>query len=76
MARGLHIAAPVTATMFIVQLSTALVSRTAPRVHLFAFSASVGAGLVVLWLAAPAICTAIAVQMRHLPDALASFGVF
>jgi flagellar biosynthesis protein FliR len=77
-ARGLQIAAPVMATMFIVQLGTAFVSRTAPRVHLFAFafSVSVAAGLVVLWLAAPAICTAIAVQVRHLPDALASLGVF
>lgn len=75
-ARGLQIAAPVVATMFIVQLGTAFVSRTAPRVHLFAFafSVSIAAGMVVLWVAAPAVCTAIAVQVKHLPDALASLG--
>ncbi|HEY2732471.1 MAG TPA: flagellar biosynthetic protein FliR [Polyangiales bacterium] len=77
-ARGLQIAAPVIATMFIVQLGTAFVSRTAPRVHLFAFafSVTIAAGMVVLWLAAPAVCTAIAVQVRHVPDALSSLGVF
>lgn len=64
-----------TATKFLVQLGTAFVSRTAPRVHRFALSVSVAAGLVVLRLAAPAICTAIAAQMRHLPDALASLGM-
>jgi flagellar biosynthetic protein FliR len=75
-ARGLQIAAPVVATMFIVQLGTAFVSRTAPRVHLFAFafSVSIAAGIVVLWLAAPAVCTAIGVQVRRLPDALAALG--
>lgn len=74
--RGLQIAAPVVATMFIVQIATAFVSRTAPRVHLFAFtfSVSVGAGMLVLWVAAPAVCTAIATQVRHLPDALAALG--
>jgi flagellar biosynthetic protein FliR len=77
-ARGLQIAAPVVATMFIVQLGTAFVSRSAPRVHLFAFafSVAIAAGMVVLWLAAPAVCTAIAVQVRHVPDALASMGGF
>jgi flagellar biosynthetic protein FliR len=75
-ARGLQIAAPVVATMFIVQLGTAFVSRTAPRVHLFAFafSVTIAAGIVVLWLAAPAVCTAIEVQVRRLPDALAALG--
>lgn len=76
-ARGLQIAAPVVATMFIVQVGTAFVSRTAPRVHLFAFafSISIAAGLLVLWVSAPAVCTAIAVQVRHLPDALSAVGV-
>ena len=62
--------------MFIVQLGTAFVSRTAPRVHLFAFafSVSIAAGLLVLWVAAPAVCTAMAVQVQHLPDALAALG--
>jgi flagellar biosynthetic protein FliR len=70
--RGLQIAAPVVASMFIVQIGTAFVSRTAPRVHLFAFafSISIGAGLLIMWVAAPALCTAIAAQLQHLPDAL------
>lgn len=74
MARGLQISAPVVATMFIVQLGTALASRAAPRVHLFAFSFSivVAAGSLVLWLAAPALCTAISVEVHRLPDALAA----
>lgn len=75
-ARGLQIAAPVVGTMFIVQLGIAFVSRAAPRVHLFAFafSVTIAAGIVVLWLAAPAVCTAIGVQVRRLPDALATLG--
>jgi flagellar biosynthetic protein FliR len=74
--RGLQIAAPVVASMFIVQVGVAFVSRTAPRVHLFAFafSVSVGAGMLVLWVAAPAVCTAIATQVRHVPDAIAAIG--
>lgn len=75
-ARGLQIAAPVVATMFIVQIGIAFVSRTAPRVHLFAFafSVSVAAGMLVLWVSAPAVCTAIATHIRHLPDAIAALG--
>lgn len=72
MARGLQIAAPVVATMFIVQLGTAMASRAAPRVHLFAFSFAVvvSAGMVVLWFAAPAVVTAIGAQVRRLPETL------
>ena len=75
-ARGLQIASPVVAAMFIVQLGTSFVSRTAQRVHLFAFSFSVAiaAGILVMWVAAPSLCTAIAVQVRHLPDALLALG--
>jgi flagellar biosynthetic protein FliR len=75
-ARGLQIAAPVVASMFLVQIGVAFVSRTAPRVHLFAFafSVSVGAGMLVMWVAAPAVCTAIANQVRHVPDAIAAIG--
>jgi len=75
-ARGLQIAAPVVATMFIVQLGTAFVARTAQKVHLFAFSFSiaVGAGMLVLWVSAPTICTAIAVQVSRLPDAFLALG--
>ncbi len=73
MARGLQIAAPVVATMFIVQLGTALASRAAPRVQLFAFSFSIAAaaGMLVLWVAAPSLATAINVQVQRLPLALA-----
>jgi flagellar biosynthesis protein FliR len=73
-ARGLQIAAPVVATMFIVQLGVSFVSRTAQRVHLFSFqfAVAIAAGMLVLWISAPAICTAIAVQVRHLPDAFLS----
>jgi flagellar biosynthetic protein FliR len=72
MARGLQIAAPVVATMFIVQLGTAFVARAAPRVNLFsfAFAVAIGAGMLVLWVAAPSLATTIDVQLRHLPEAL------
>ena len=75
-AAGLQIASPVIACMFIVQIGVAFVSRTAPRVHLFAFafSISVGAGLLILWVAAPAVCTALAQRIGHLPDALSALG--
>jgi flagellar biosynthetic protein FliR len=75
-ARGLQIASPVVATMFIVQLGTSFVSRTAQRVHLFAFSFSVAiaAGILVLYMSASSIVTAIAVQVQHLPDALMALG--
>ena len=75
-ARGLQIASPVVAAMFIVQLGTSFVSRTAQRVHLFAFSFSVAiaAGILVMWISAPALCTAIAVQVRRLPEALLALG--
>ena len=75
-ARGIQIAAPVIASMFIVQVGIGFVSRTAPRVHLFAFtfSISAGAGMVILWAAAPAVCTAVMRQVQHLPETLAALG--
>lgn len=75
-ARGLQIAAPVVASMFIVQLGTAFVSRTAQRVHLFAFSFSIAiaAGILVLYVSASSITAAITAQVRHLPDALMALG--
>jgi flagellar biosynthetic protein FliR len=75
-ARGLQIAAPVVASMFIVQLGVSFVSRTAQRVHLFAFgfSITVAAGIMVLYVTASPVCTAIAVQVRHLSDALMALG--
>jgi flagellar biosynthetic protein FliR len=75
-ARGLQIAAPVVASMFIVQLGTAFVSRTAQRVHLFAFSFSIAiaAGILVLYVSASSIVAAISVQVRHLPEALMALG--
>ncbi|HKU36537.1 MAG TPA: flagellar biosynthetic protein FliR [Polyangiales bacterium] len=75
-ARGLQIAAPVVATMFIVQLGVSFVARTAQKVHLFAFffSVTVAAGLLVMWVAAPSLTTAIAAQVRRLPDAIYALG--
>jgi flagellar biosynthetic protein FliR len=75
-AAGLQIASPVIACMFIVQIGVAFVSRTAPRVHLFgfAFSITVGAGMLILWVAAPAVCTALVHRVQHLPDALSALG--
>lgn len=75
-ARGVQIASPVIASMFIVQLGTAFVARTAPRVHLFAFTfaISAGAGMLLLWAAAPAVCTALVRHVQRLPDALAALG--
>ena len=75
-AAGLQIASPVIACMFIVQIGVAFVSRSAPRVHLFgfAFSITVGAGMLILWVAAPAVCTALTQRIGHLPDALSALG--
>jgi flagellar biosynthetic protein FliR len=75
-AHGIQIASPVIASMFIVQVWIAFVSRTAPRVHLFAFtfSVSVGAGMLLLWAAAPAVCTAVIRHVQHLPETLAALG--
>lgn len=75
-ATGLQIAAPIIASMFIVQVGVAFVSRVAPRVHLFAFafSISIGAGMVITWIAAPAVMEALTRQVAHLPDALAALG--
>lgn len=72
MAQGLRIAFPVMATMFIVQIGTALVSRIAPRVHIFTlkFGVAVTAGLLTLYVASPSMGTAISTHLRHVSDAL------
>jgi len=75
--QGLRIAAPVVASMFIVQLGTALVARSAPRVQIFAlsFGIAVAAGTLALFVAAPSIVAALTEQVQHLPVALeASLG--
>ncbi|MBI2896000.1 MAG: flagellar biosynthetic protein FliR [Deltaproteobacteria bacterium] len=71
-AHGLRIAAPVVATMFIVQLGTGLVSRAAPRLNVFAlsFGIAIAAGLLTLFVAAPTLARAVAVEISSLPDAL------
>jgi len=73
-AHALRIAAPVVATMFVVQLGTALVARAAPRVQLFALSFGVAAsvGFVALFVAAPTMASAISAEVGRLPDALAA----
>ncbi len=77
-AQGLRIAAPVVGTMFLVQLGLALVSRAAPKVHLFSlsFAVAVSAGVLTLFFAAPSLAPAIAQEIRDLPAALsAALGV-
>ena len=72
LAQGLRIAAPVVATMFIVQLGTGLVSRSAPRVHIFAmtFAIAITAGLLTMLVSAPSLASAIAVDFNQLPERL------
>jgi flagellar biosynthesis protein FliR len=74
MARGMQIASPVIATMFIVQLGTALAARAAPRVHLmaFTFSVVVAAGILALFVAAPSVIAAVGSEMKRIPEALAA----
>jgi flagellar biosynthesis protein FliR len=74
MARGMQIASPVIATMFIVQLGTALAARAAPRVHLmaFTFSVVVAAGILALFIAAPSVIGAIGAEVRRIPEALSA----
>jgi len=74
MAQGLRIAAPVVATLFIVQLGMGLVARSAPRVQIFALSFAVAAtaGLLTLVAAAPSLAGAIAQQVGRLDEALAA----
>ena len=71
--QGLRIASPVVATMFIVQLGTALVARAAPRVQIFAlsFGVSVSIGALVLLLSAPELAHGIAVVISSIPDTIA-----
>ncbi len=74
LAQGLRISSPVVATMFIVQVGTALISRAAPRVHIFALSFAVvsATGILTLLVSAPSLATSISVHLRNLPEALAS----
>ncbi|MDB4989007.1 MAG: flagellar biosynthetic protein FliR [Myxococcaceae bacterium] len=72
-AQGLRIASPVVATMFIVQLGTALVARAAPRVQVFAlsFGVSVTLGALVLVVSAPQLAQGLATTISTIPDTLA-----
>ncbi|MBI5161581.1 MAG: flagellar biosynthetic protein FliR [Micrococcales bacterium] len=74
MSHGLRIAAPVVATLFIVQLGTSLVSRAAPRLNLFAlsFAVSIAAGLLTLFVAGPSLSRALATDVATLPELLRS----
>lgn len=74
LARGLQIATPVLGTMMIVQTGLGLSSRAAPKVHLMylSFAVSIGAGIVTLFVSAPSLATAIASEVRSLPDYLAA----
>lgn len=72
-AQGLRIASPVVATMFVVQLGTALVARAAPRVQVFAlsFGLSVSIGALVLVMSAPHLAQGLAATIAAIPDTLA-----
>ncbi|MDB4977373.1 MAG: hypothetical protein JWN48_5714 [Myxococcaceae bacterium] len=72
-AQGLRIASPVVATMFIVQLGTALVARSAPRVQVFAlsFGLSVTLGALVMVASAPQLAQGMATTISAIPDTLA-----
>jgi flagellar biosynthesis protein FliR len=72
-AQGLRIAAPVVATMFIVQLGMALVARAAPRVQIFSlsFGVAVSIGALVLVASAPHIAQGLANTISGIPDTLA-----
>lgn len=67
-AQGLRIAAPVVATLFIVQLGTALVARAAPRVQVFAlsFGVTISVGALVLVTSAPQVASAISASTSSL----------
>lgn len=71
-AHGLRIAAPVVATMFIVNVGTALVARVAPRLNVFTltFSIAIGAGLLVLFVSAASVVRAIAAEVGGLRAAI------
>ncbi len=76
-ARGLRIASPVVASMFLVQLGLALVSRAAPRVQFFAlsFSVAISAGVTVLYVSSTSVAAAMSDEVRRVSEVLASlFG--
>jgi flagellar biosynthetic protein FliR len=72
-AQGLRIASPVVGTMFIVQLGTALVARSAPKVQVFGltFGVSVSIGALVLVVSAPQTAQGMASAIANIPDTLA-----
>ena len=67
---GLRIAAPVIATLFIIQLGMGLVSRAAPKVQIFilSFAVAAGCGLISLYVAAPSVATALESEIQSIPD--------
>ncbi|MEO0323812.1 MAG: flagellar biosynthetic protein FliR [Myxococcota bacterium] len=68
-ASGLRIAAPVMATMFLVQLGLALAARAAPRVQIFqlVFAFAISTSLVTLALAIPSIAATLEDEIARLP---------
>lgn len=71
-AQGLRIASPVVATMFVVQLGTALVARAAPRVQIFSlsFGVAVSLGALVMVMSAPQLAQGVASTISAIPDTL------
>lgn len=72
LARGLQIASPIVAAMFIVQLGMGLVARSAPRVQVFSltFAVTSAVGGLVLFASAPAVAAALAETVAELPSLL------
>ena len=70
---GLRIAAPVMATMFLVQLGLALAARAAPRVQIFqlVFAFAISTSLVTLALAIPGIAATLEDEIARLPAVFA-----
>ncbi len=69
MARGLRIASPIVAAMFIVQLGMGLIARSAPRVQIFSltFAITSAVGGLVLFAAMPSVTAALVETMGRLP---------
>ena len=69
MARGLRIASPILAAMFIVQLGMGLIARSAPRVQIFSltFAITSAVGAVVLFAALPSVTGALVETLGRLP---------
>lgn len=69
---GLRIASPVVGVLFFVQLALGLIARAAPKLQVFglSFAVAVGVGLLTLHAAMPTTLSAMAADVRALPEAI------